>query len=306
MTAAQLRILLALAALVAVVATATAAILLRDDGGAQRAVARATTPASPRAGASSSPSTGGRGASTPPPSPTPTRTPAATPRRLAELRVRAPSSVNVRSGPGVNYPVVGALEPGMDARAVRRNIDASWLLVDLGARSGWVAAGVVEVSGDPVLLFLAEPDDTATPTPAASPSTSSTPSPTGTRTATPTATVSASVTPPATASDSARPDLMLRDAFIGAANRVTVIVSNVGAGPLTARRVSVAGIDESGSIVFSEVTAPLTISAGSALNVELSYRVTAPALLTIVLNGDGSIDEASAANNRRTVALTPR
>jgi hypothetical protein len=98
---------------------------------------------------------------------------------------------------------------------------------------------------------------------------------------------------------------VLQDVAAGAAGRVTVIIGNAGPGPLTGRRVSVVGIDDSGAAVFGEVTAPLTIPAGGAVNVELTYRAAAPATITVVLNADGAIDELTAANNRRRVVLRP-
>ena len=53
--------------------------------------------------------------------------------------------MNVRSGAGTNFGVVGALQPGEVVEIVGQNSDASWFEVRLpDGDTGWVAAFLVE------------------------------------------------------------------------------------------------------------------------------------------------------------------
>lgn len=96
----------------------------------------------------------------------PTATPA------TEPQVRSQSAVNVRGGPGTNYPLVGALNPGESVRITGKNPVGDWwqILLTNGA-TGWVYGSLVETSGNTSVVALAEipapPAATATPVPAA-------------------------------------------------------------------------------------------------------------------------------------------
>lgn len=58
-------------------------------------------------------------------------------------------STNVRSGPGVDYPVIGRLREGDFAPVVGRSDESSnWLLIDQNGRQGWVAFFTVSVTGN--------------------------------------------------------------------------------------------------------------------------------------------------------------
>jgi hypothetical protein len=76
----------------------------------------------------------------------------------------------VRSGPGVDFPVVDSLDPGQSAAITGKNAAADWWEIALGEEnSGWVLAQLVTTSGD--LSSIAVPSDLpvapATATPAA-------------------------------------------------------------------------------------------------------------------------------------------
>ncbi|MCB0191771.1 MAG: SH3 domain-containing protein [Anaerolineae bacterium] len=94
--------------------------------------------------------------------------PTATPTSAAP-QVVADSTVNVRSGPGLNYPVIGALPPNTAVPAVGRTADQSWWQLQLPeGQTGWVAASVVDArntAGLPVAQAPAPPEPTATPPP---------------------------------------------------------------------------------------------------------------------------------------------
>jgi uncharacterized protein YgiM (DUF1202 family) len=115
------------------------------------------------------------------PTPTPTEAPPApssTP-KPQEPRVVADSNVNLRSGPGKAYPVIGQLGGDQEAPIVGRNASGDWWQIETaGARQGWVAGTVVRVLGaiDTVAVAqnipappTAAPRPTAAPQPTAAP-----------------------------------------------------------------------------------------------------------------------------------------
>lgn len=86
--------------------------------------------------------------------PEPTATPAP-----AAPQVVAASPVNIRSGPGTNYSVVGSLPPNAPLTVTGRNAEGNWWQVRLpGDQAGWVAASVVEAqNGTEVAIVQAPP-----------------------------------------------------------------------------------------------------------------------------------------------------
>jgi heat shock protein HslJ len=96
-------------------------------------------------------------------------------------RVIAPSGVNVRSGPGTNFPVVGGARYGDEGEIVGRSADGGWWAVSAPALPGgvgWVSADfvlatnaddvpVIEVAPPVVVVPTAPPPATPTPVPAA-------------------------------------------------------------------------------------------------------------------------------------------
>ncbi len=64
-----------------------------------------------------------------------------------EPELVAPGTVNIRSGPGTNYGVIGALNANTPVRIIGRNGDASWWQIEITPNSiGWVASSVVSAS----------------------------------------------------------------------------------------------------------------------------------------------------------------
>lgn len=125
----------------------------------------------------------------------PQNTPTGIPEPMAV--VQAQEGINVRSGPGIEYPVVSRQRFGTVLRLTGHDASKSWWEVDLdqltgqaGAR-GWVSGSFVQTQGtellEPVSVVspMPEPTATATPVPTATP----------THTATPTATVTSTPTP---------------------------------------------------------------------------------------------------------------
>lgn len=97
------------------------------------------------------------------PSPTPEPTAVPTPDDTVTIVVL--QDMNVRGGPGTNYPIVGPGPAGESATVVGRNDDSSWLQIEYPSTSGvgWVFAKLVQVNGNPEAVAVAE----APPPPAA-------------------------------------------------------------------------------------------------------------------------------------------
>ena len=84
------------------------------------------------------------------------------PSRRVEGRVTA-YGLNVRSGPGTVYPIIGGLSLGDGVEVVGTNIAGDWLQIAYNGQEGWVAAAYVDPTGS-----LAEvPEVSAPPPPAA-------------------------------------------------------------------------------------------------------------------------------------------
>jgi hypothetical protein len=124
--------------------------------------------------------------------PPPTNTPLPTPTEVVEVAPSEPSSplptpepaeaanegpvtitliqnMNVRGGPGTNYPVVGPGPAGETAKVLGRNADSSWLQVEYPLTddgTGWVYAALVQINGDPQTAeFVQAPPAPAAPPP---------------------------------------------------------------------------------------------------------------------------------------------
>lgn len=124
---------------------------------------------------------------TEPPSPTPTFRPAAetpTPEPFTatpaaepqQPRVVADGDVNLRSGPGRGYPVVGRLRAGQETAIVARNANGDWWQIAWdGPGQAWVAGTVVRVLGPIDTVAVAENIPTPPPTASQAPQPTATP-----------------------------------------------------------------------------------------------------------------------------------
>jgi uncharacterized protein YraI len=124
------------------------------------------------------------------PASTATRTPLPpTPAPAAQLRILA--DANVRSGPGLDYPVVGGLLADTLADVVGRDKASEWYVIRYGGGQGWVSSTVAAYPGDAAALpVIAAPSKTPTST-----ATSTPPPATATRTPTATQTLTRTATP---------------------------------------------------------------------------------------------------------------
>jgi heat shock protein HslJ/uncharacterized protein YraI len=90
-------------------------------------------------------------------------------------RITAPAGVNIRTGPGSNFPIIGTAAFGAEGVIIGRSADGAWWVTPIqGApnNQGWVAASFVQAVGAenvPVIAAPPPPVPTATPTPPATP-----------------------------------------------------------------------------------------------------------------------------------------
>jgi uncharacterized protein YraI len=80
--------------------------------------------------------------------------PTATPNTVA--RLTATQTVNVRRGPGTNYPVIGRLDAGQAYPVTGKNARGDWYQFDLNGQPGWVIANLVSISSDPTAIQVAQ------------------------------------------------------------------------------------------------------------------------------------------------------
>lgn len=120
------------------------------------------------------------------PEPTPTSTPMPEPTNVPEenqppIVTAGDSNINVRSGPGTDYDVVGTLSAGQSLEIVGRNSDSSWWQVSAPDGLCWVSAGVVTSSNvDDTIPIVEVPPPPVQPTPTeVSPQPTNPPSSTG-------------------------------------------------------------------------------------------------------------------------------
>ena len=105
------------------------------------------------------------------------------------------SNVNIRSGPGTDYGIMGKLPAGQSLEIIGRNTDSSWWQVPTTNGLGWVAAHVTTASNVDNSIPIAE---TSPPPPTLTPIPTQAPMPTQTPTAAPTPTVVIVTPPPST------------------------------------------------------------------------------------------------------------
>jgi heat shock protein HslJ len=75
-------------------------------------------------------------------------------------RVTAPQGVNVRSGPGTNFPVLGVAPFGAEGEIIGRSANSAWWVVAIPAApggSGWVSADFVAASNAEDVPVIASP-----------------------------------------------------------------------------------------------------------------------------------------------------
>jgi len=75
--------------------------------------------------------------------PTPIPPPTEVPKKFS-----ATDTVNVRRGPGTNYPLAGTLDPGSSFEITGKTLGGDWLQFDYAGQPGWISTGLVSVMAD--------------------------------------------------------------------------------------------------------------------------------------------------------------
>jgi uncharacterized protein YraI len=89
---------------------------------------------------------------------------------ISKPQIQASNALNVRSGPGTAYPVVGALNSGEQADIVAKNPEGDWWQVTLpSGGTGWVYGPLVQAQGDTSAIAVASDIPPAPPTPTPAP-----------------------------------------------------------------------------------------------------------------------------------------
>ncbi len=94
-----------------------------------------------------------------PESPLPTPEPTEPPSANQPVTITVLQNMNVRTGPGTNYPIAGPGPAGETTRVVGRNPDSSWLQVEYPLTAdgtGWVYASLVQINGDPATVEVVQ------------------------------------------------------------------------------------------------------------------------------------------------------
>jgi len=73
---------------------------------------------------------------------------------------------NVRTGPSVDYEILGQLRQGETARVIGANIDFTWVVIEYRGQQGWLATFLLDVFGDRASVPVIAPPPTPTPGPA--------------------------------------------------------------------------------------------------------------------------------------------
>ncbi|GIK39411.1 MAG: hypothetical protein BroJett011_32440 [Chloroflexota bacterium] len=98
--------------------------------------------------------------------PTPSPTPVPPPTEVVQPGLQAVADVNVRGGPGTNYPILGLLRAGQIAAVVGRSADDGWWQILFPPNTGWVAGNFVQANAAAgAVPVVAAPPSPPTPTP---------------------------------------------------------------------------------------------------------------------------------------------
>jgi len=216
------------------------------------------------------------------------------------LTGKASSTLNVRSGPGNGYNVLGLLRRGAEVSIVGQDEDGGWLQIEYPVHSnlhGWVIAGSLEVQGDLASVAIATPDtlpmaDLPTYEAVATEPTEST-------------TPEVTITPTSTPAPSL-PDLVVGGSLV-TSGVLVVTVTNQGTGALTATAIDVAVFDAEGADLFNSTTSVVqTLNAGASIDIRTGYLPFAgPDQVLAIVDPNGKIAESDDTNNRLTITLSP-
>lgn len=218
------------------------------------------------------------------------------PAPTVNARVRAGATVNVRTGAGNTYPVLGTLRRGQELDIIGRSSDGEWLLITYppgSAQHGWIPVSALERPESARTLPVVTPTTVAVmvETPVSTPSLArATPEPT------------IGLTSPADLA----PDLVIVAVDILSDGRPVVTVRNQGPGPVEGRPVEVALVSAAGQVLRLAGTDVRILAPGQALDIVINYTVTQPMPVRVIVDPNRRIEEVTTSNNIYDGFVQPR
>lgn len=73
---------------------------------------------------------------------------------------------NVRSGPGLEYDILGQLRQGETRPVIGATVNFDWVVIEFRGQQGWLATYLLDVTGDRSTIPIISPPPTPTPPPA--------------------------------------------------------------------------------------------------------------------------------------------
>jgi ABC-type branched-subunit amino acid transport system substrate-binding protein len=112
------------------------------------------------------------------PTPRPTNTPVPTATLDGVYATVVSQVLNVRTGPGTNYDVLGQLREGETVRLIGANVNFTWAVIEFRGGQGWISTepNLLSISGDRRTLPVVTPPPSPTPGPTSTPAPTTTPS----------------------------------------------------------------------------------------------------------------------------------
>jgi ABC-type branched-subunit amino acid transport system substrate-binding protein len=179
---------------------------------------------------------------------------------------------NVRTGPGLEYDILGQVQEGDVIEVVGATLDFTWVAINFRGTTGWLSRGILELTGDTDTLPVITPPASPTPLPI-----------------------------PPTATAQPIPDIVIVSAspqrlIIGSSFNVLVTVRNQGGS--SAGAFAVAASFEPGNVYTAQNIAGL--AAGSQVDIVLSgilTGATGPYNVTVVADLNNQINEGAGETN---------
>ncbi len=231
-----------------------------------------------------------------------------------QLRVTL-SSVNVRSGPGINYPPITTLRQDAVVVAAAKNQTGTWFLIDLpGGAKGWVSntvtTPVVEADMVKVAIAATIPSPPVAAVPAATTAAAAPPTTATTAVATTAAaatqvpqatTASATAVPTETATTPPMPTQLTKNGwqvdflFLGGSDRLQVEFTQAGSALSGSNRDNIAELDvvTSGTVTGDNVVITFTLSNGGSPRGSATCTVTINAGPPQTLSGTFVADDGT-------------
>jgi len=207
-------------------------------------------------------------------------------------RVVTNSSVNLRTGPGINYNVILVLGSGATAPITGRLGDNSWWQVRFQTATGWVSNNVITVYGNCQNVSI--PPIPASPTPPINP--------TATWTNTPPSPTSVVITATPGLADlvisniSGPSDLQIASGQTSVSATFSVLITNTGQRATTQFN-NIISVSPGGSTQQLGVVGDLSAGQSVVLNIALTFSTPGTYTLQARADNDSQIAEQSEVNN---------